>query len=66
MNHRLDKVLYRCKIYLFYFFKATPRAYGNSQARGRIGGTAAGLCHSNARSKPNLQPTSQLKAMLDF
>ena len=31
-------------------------AYGSSQARGLIGGAAAGLCHShsNARSEPHL------------
>ena len=40
-------------IYLFIFlFRASPAAYGNSQARGQIGATAAGLhhSHSNARS----------------
>ena len=42
-------------------------AYESSQARGRTGVTAAGLHHSlsNARSKPRLQPTAQLMAMLD-
>ena len=28
-------------------------AYGGSQARGQIAAVAAGLCHSNARSKPH-------------
>ena len=40
-------------IYFFLFlFGAAPAAYGNSQARGRIGATAAGLhpSYSNARS----------------
>ena len=32
---------------MFLLFKATPAAYGSSQARGRIGATAAGLCHSS-------------------
>ena len=43
---------------LLSFFKAAPTAYGGSQARGRIGAVAAGLCHnhSNTRSKPCLQP----------
>ena len=42
-------------------------AYGISQARGQIGGTAAGLphSHSNSGSEPCLQPTLQLLAMLD-
>ena len=46
-------------IYLFLLFKATPMAYGGSQARGQIGAVAASLHHSHsyARSKPCLQPT---------
>ena len=32
-------------IYLL-LFRATPMAYGGSQARGRIGATATGLCHN--------------------
>ena len=41
-----------------------PWHYGGSQARGRIGAAAVGLCQSrsNARSKPRLQPTPQLTA----
>ena len=39
------------------FFRATPMAYGGSQARGLIEATAAGLRHSNARSEPRMQPT---------
>ena len=46
----------------FFFFGlfatswATPAAYGGSQARGRIGAVAAGLCHShsNTRSETSL------------
>ena len=36
-------------IYLFYFllFRATPAAYGSSQAKGWIGATAPGLHHSH-------------------
>ena len=30
----------------FFVFRAAPAAYGGSQARGRIGATAASLCHS--------------------
>ena len=49
------------------FFRAAPVAYGGSQARGLIGAVAAGLCqsHSNARSKPRLQPTPQFTATSD-
>ena len=48
-------------------FRAIPKAYGSSQARGPIGATTAGLhhSHSNMGSKPHLQPTPQLTAMLD-
>ena len=51
----------------FVFSRAAPTAYGGSQARGRIGAVAAGLrqSHSNARSEPHLQPTSQLTATPD-
>ena len=46
---------------------AAPSAYGGSQARGRIGAVATGLCqsHSNAVSEPRLQPTPQLTATPD-
>ena len=46
---------------------AAPAAYGGSQARGRIGAVAPGLCqsHSNAGSEPSLQPTPQLTATPD-
>ena len=58
-------------IYLFIVFFAvswaTPAAHGGSQARGQIGAVAARLCqsHCNAGSKPHLQPTPQVMAMLD-
>ena len=42
-------------IYLVLLFRAAPEAYGCSQARDPIIATAAS--HSNARSKPGLQPT---------
>ena len=56
-----------CEIVLFHLFRATPRAYGGSQARGGTGAIAASLyhSHSNAGSEPHLQPTAQLMAMLD-
>ena len=38
--------------FFFFFFRVEPVAYGNSQATGQIGATAASLrhSHSNARS----------------
>ena len=33
---------------IFYFFRAAGVAYGSSQARGRLGATAASLCHSHS------------------
>ena len=46
---------------------AAPAAYGSSQARGRIGATAAGLHHSqgNTGYKMHLRPIAQLMAMPD-
>ena len=42
--------------FFFGLFRATPIAYGGSQARGLIGAAAAGLyhSHSNAGSEPHL------------
>ena len=55
------------KTIFFCLFRATPAAYGGSQARGQIGGAAASLrpSHSKARSKPHLRPTPQLTATPD-
>ena len=55
---------------LFWLFRATNVAYGNSQARGQMGvAVAVGLHHShnnsNTGSKLHLQPTPQLTAMQD-
>ena len=72
---RLEKKKLPClpTIYLFYFmffclFRASPKAFGGSQARGRIRAVAAGLCHSysQAGSKPRLQPTPQLTVTPDL
>ena len=43
-------------LFIYFFFRATPLAYGGTQARGPIGATAAGLHHSrsNTRSEPRL------------
>ena len=53
--------------FVFCLFGAAPTAYRASQAWGRIRAAAAGLhhSHSNAGSKPSLQPTPQLTAMPD-
>ena len=52
---------------VFSLFRAAPVAYGGSQAKGPNGTAAASLhhSHSNARSKPGLQPTPQLMATPD-
>ena len=44
---------------VFGLFRDTSAAYGGSQARDPIRAIAASLCHShsNAGSKPHLQPT---------
>ena len=63
-NHLKKKFL--LLFFFFFFFRVTPAAYGGSQVRGLIRAVAAGLYHSlrNVRSKPHLQPTPQLTAML--
>ena len=50
------------------FSRATPAAYGGSQARGLIGAVATGLLqsHSHARSEPSLCPIPQLTATPDL
>ena len=56
------------KDFLFFLlFRATPVAYGSSQTGGPVRAVATGLCysHSNAGSKPHLQPTPQLMATPD-
>ena len=58
----------KAKLYFVSFvFRATPEAYGGSQARGRLGATAAGLhhSHSNLASERCLRPTPQLTAAPD-
>ena len=51
----------------YYYFMATPMAYGSSQARGWIGAVAASLhpSHSNSRPELQLRPTPQLTANPD-
>ena len=62
--------IYRQVCFFFFFFllfRATSSAYRNSQAKGLIRATAAGLhhSHSNSTSEPHLKPTPQLMATLD-
>ena len=49
---------------VFCLFRATPVAYGDSRARGQIRAVATSLhhSHSNARSEPRQQTTTQLMA----
>ena len=54
-NMRENNVSGNTMAFLFFFFffsfclfKAAPMAYGGTQARGRIGAVAAGLCHSHS------------------
>ena len=54
-----------CLFVCFCFLGLHLWHYGDSQGRGLIGATAASLHHSNAESKPSLQPTPQLTAMPD-
>jgi len=65
--HKYFKIKSICIFWSFFLFRAAPKAYGGSQARGLIGAIAAGLYHShnNARSEPRLQPTPQLTVPLD-
>ena len=70
--NREDQQTQKLLLFSFLFFggggfRATPVAYGGSQARGRIRATAASLhhSHSNVGSEPHLQPTPQLSATLD-
>ena len=52
---------------LFLVFKATPAAYGGSEAGGLIGVVAADLrhSHSNSGSEPCLRPSPQLTTTPD-
>ena len=41
-------------LFLFYFFRAPPAAYGSSQAMGLIGAAAASLHHSQSHPRSEL------------
>ena len=64
----LNQCLQQCQLQFFFFFfllfRASPAAYGGSQARGQIGAVAARLdhSHSNTRSELHLQSTPQFMA----
>ena len=45
---------------IFFFFRATPMAYGSSQARGRIRAAAASLPH-NSRQHQILNPLNEVR-----
>ena len=59
----MKSVLIPSRIFFFYFFRAEPAAYGNAQARSRIGATAASLCHRG--SEPDIWPIQYLTATLE-
>ena len=50
---------------LFAFPRATPMAYGGSQARGLIGTVAAGLCHSCRNGGCDLHHSSWQRQILN-
>ena len=58
-----------CAVFFFFFglFRAAPVAYGSDRASDQMGTIAARRhhSHSSARSKPDLQTTSQLTATPD-
>ena len=60
----ISNTIYLCIYFLifnfFLLFRAAPAAYGNSQARGRIGATDLHHSHSNAGSTPYLWPIPHL------
>ena len=57
--------LFVCFVVIVFLLRAMSAAYGSSQARGPIGATVTGHSHSYVGSKQSLQPTPQLRAMLD-
>ena len=58
---------YLDSVFFSSFFMTAPATHGSPQAMGWIGVAAAGLHHghSNAKSKPHLQPMLQLVATPD-
>ena len=44
-------ILSMASLLFFFFFRATPVAYGNFQARGQIGAANASLHHNHSNAK---------------
>ena len=65
-QNRPSGSLFSGEKFFFFFFliRATPAAYGCSQARGRIRAAAASLHHSNVGSEQYLWPMPQLAGSL--
>ena len=70
----LGRKNFKVAFFFFLLLRATPIAYGSSQARGQIQAVAAGLelqlpayttVHSNMGAEPCLQPTPRLMATSD-
>ena len=47
-------IVYFIEVFFFLFFRATPAAYGGSQARGQIRAAATGLHHSHSHAGSEL------------
>jgi len=61
----MENATYLLTLFIFLFW-ATPSAYGSSQAKEQIRATAAGLCHSNARSyNPLSKARDQIRILTD-
>ena len=62
-----EVLLFFAFVCFFWLIRASPVAYGSSQARGRVRVVVAALrhSHSNVGSELHLPPTPQLMAMPD-
>ena len=57
-------ILFCCSCFvLFLLVRATPKAYGGSQARGLIGATAVGLHHSHSNAGSQLHSSWQCRIL---
>ena len=64
-KHNMVPLLVKYNKLFFWIFRAVPKAYGSSQARGRIGVAAASLRHSRSNAgflthwaRPGIKPQS--------